>query len=271
MVPQNGQNHALLRDGSGLNVRARVGSISITEITATNPGPSNPFTYAAVNVAQRERARLFSIGGTGLGPATVEAVDGGGRVQATLDCSVKRQKVVRAAFNFVRDNAGHRTSRNPADADGWLDVINRIFLYQANVWVRKVDARWVQVNQNLGRVVRFVSQRLSRQHGIPRAEHEWDDVIAHAHGSADWNLFLVWEYEQDITPNTDNANAGTLDSNTLCEDNVRANPAETMAHEMGHFLGMDHPDGGSTGNWLMSDASRTGNKIPKEDANIANP
>jgi len=271
MVPQNRQNHVLLRDGSGLNVRARVGSVNITEVTATNPGPSNPFTYAAVNVARRERARLFCIGGTMPGPATLEAVDAHGRVQATLDCSVKRQKVVRAAFNFVRDNVGHTTSRSLADTNHWLDVINRIFLYQANVWVRNVDARWVQVNQNLGRVVRFVSRRLSRQHGISRAEHEWDDVIKHANASADWNVFLVWEYEQDITPNTDNANAGTLAGNTLCEDKARANPAETMAHELGHYLGMDHPTGGNTGNWLMSDASRTGNKIPKEHANIANP
>lgn len=271
MVPQNGLNHVLLRDGAGLTVRAKTGSVTITEITPTNPGPSNPFSYAAVNVARRERARLFTIGGTVAGPATVVAVDGRGREQATLDCAIKRQKVVRAAFNFVQDNARHRTKRNVGDADGWLDTINRIFLYQANVWVRKMDARWVQVNQNLGDVVRFVSARLSRNFGIPRAEHEWDVVIAKGLAGADWNVFLVWEYEQDSTPNIDDANAGTLGSNTLCEDKVRANPAETMAHELGHVLGLDDAAGGGTGTWLMSDASRTGNKIPKQHVNIVNP
>jgi hypothetical protein len=272
MVPQNGQNHVLLRDGAGMTVRSRGVNITVTEINGANVGHvPNPFASAALNVSLTHRARLFSIGGTAPGRATVEVVDSHGRVQATLDCAVKRRKTVRAAFNFVRDNAGHMTTRHLGDVNGWLNVINRIFLYQANIAVQNVEARWVQVNQNLGSVVRFVSARLSRQHGIPRAQHEWDDVVAKRHNGADWNVFLVWEYEQDRTPNIDNANAGTLGGDTLCEDRVRAEPAETMAHELGHYLGLDHPTAGNTGNWLMADASRTGNKIPKQDVNIANP
>lgn len=272
MVPLNGQNHVLLREGAGLSLDYDHGRIDVTEITRGNFGPRpSPYAAAGVNVAERERARLFSVFGKAYSAGTIEAKDNHGVVRATLDFSVKRQKTVRAAFNFVKDNAGHQTKYSLPDADHWADVINRIFLYQANVWLQKVVAHWVQVGQNLGDVVRFVSQRLTRDHGVPRAEHEWDVVIAKGYRSADWNLFLVWDYEQDITPETDNANAGTLDGNTLCEDNARAEPAETMAHEFGHFMGMDHPTAAGTGHWLMSDAGRTGNKIGKDDVNIANP
>jgi hypothetical protein len=271
MAPQNRHNHVLLRDGAGLTVRVARGAVTVHEVTSTSSGPPNPFTYAAKNVALQKHARLFMVGSATLGNATLEAVDSAGTVKAKLDCSVKKHKVVLGAFNFVRDNASHRTKYNPPDADRWIEIINRIFLYQANVWLRKVDSRWTPINRNLGDVVRFVSQRLTRDHGVPRAEHEWDLVVAKGHPSAAWNVFMVWEYEQDITPAIDNANAGTLGGNTICEDNMRAEPAESMAHEFGHFLGLNHPAGGGTGNWLMSDASRTGNKIPKDHVNIANP
>ena len=103
---------------------------------------------------------------------------------------------------------------------------------------------------------------------MPRSEHEWDVVTAKADSTADLNIFFVWEYEQDETPNVDNVEAGTLGSNCIFED-VIARPSEsTLSHETGHFLGADHTGDGLD---LLMSPGRTDDRIDRFLANTMNP
>jgi len=141
---------------------------------------------------------------------------------------------------------------------------NEILLNQANVEVIKQNARNVKINQNLGGVVRY-SKHIT---GVAPGEHEWDIVVAKRDNAADLNIFFVWEYEQDNTPNIDNTEAGTLGNNCIFEDNISYQTHETMAHEIGHFLGVDHPAPGLD---LLMSPGRTDQRISKAHANIMNP
>ena len=187
---------------------------------------------------------------------------------ARVEAGVKRVKTVRIAFNFVQDSAGHKTSRNPGQVDQWLHQMNEIYTPQANIVCRKNNARWVNVGRNLGNVVRY-SAHLS---GVAASEHEWDAVAGQRDGTADFNYFFVWEYEQDATPGTDNTDAGALSGNCIFEDDAGAEVAETLAHELGHFLGVrDFYENNRVG-WLMYGITDDrGRMLPRDHATRMNP
>jgi hypothetical protein len=185
-----------------------------------------------------------------------------------VEVSVKRARVVRITFNFVQDNAGHRTGRNPGQVDDWLQVMNEIYAPQANVVCRKNNSRWVNVSRNLGNVVRY-SAHLE---GVAASEHEWNAVAGQRDGTADFNYFFVWEYEQDATPGTDNTDAGALDGNCIFEDAAGGEVAETLAHELGHFLGVRDFYENSHVGWLMYGYTDVrGRMIPRDHALRMNP
>lgn len=252
MVPLNGTKTVKLLDGLGLTVTSRNPPIATVEEV--------PMCFA-------DGRREFRIKGKRVGTTTIEARRGT-HLQARLDVAVKRKKVVKVAFNFVRDNAGHHTSRSSASVDAWVRTMNGIFLPQINIEIQKKSTRSVRVNKNLGSVVRF-SSHLS---GVSAAQHEWDDVIALRDSAADFNFFFVWEYEQDATPGTDNTDAGALSGNCLFEDAAGTEIAETMAHETGHYLGEADYYAAANRPWLMYGYTDSrGRKIPKAHANTMNP
>jgi len=227
MVPVLGVRYVILRGGAGLTV------------TSTDPTTATVAEVAAGALPAGERApsvpadRFFKIAGVKKGNTSLEAKLGAAAAAASLDLGVKDKKTVNIAFNFVKDNAGHSTRRVPASVDNWVKGIHYIFFGQSNIEIKKKAASWVTVPQNLGAVVRF-SAHIP---GVPAAEHEWAVVTALGDATADMNIFLVWEYEQDNTPLTDNTDAGTLANNCIFEDQAGSQLAETFAHEIGHYLG----------------------------------
>jgi len=178
-----------------------------------------------------------------------------------LDVDVKRPKPVRTAFHYVDDNRQQRTARRIADLNAMITVINGVLSQQANVQVVRHNARALPIAANLRRVVRF-SSHLS---GIRARQHEWDDVTAHADATADFNVFFVVEYEQDRTPHVDNVDAATLGGSCIMEDNMAQPAGETLAHELGHHLGL--ADKTLPAGDLMTPAGR---KLRKAEINTMN-
>ena len=243
---ERGTNRVKLVDGAGLT------------LTNTNPAAA---TFTESTTAA-DAVRRFEFTGVARG-TTFLVVNNGAREVARLEVNVKTKKVVKLVFNFVWDNAvpAHHTRFAAGDEGAWVTAMNAILLPQANVEATSLSGRRVTVAQNLGRVVRW--SRTLR--GVPAAEHEWHVVVARGDPAADLNVFCVWEYEQDTTPLRDNHAAGTLNGNTLIEDRVGQPRGETLAHELGHHLGLADV---ARRHRLMSPR---GKHITKAEANTMNP
>lgn len=264
MIPMTESRYVVLRDGAGLTVTSANPAVATVKEIAQKDVPKGSF-----NEAFRTTDRFFQLDAAAWGITRIQTKNAAGAVLVELEVDTKNRKNVRVMFNFVRDNAGHQTKRVPASAAQWVIDLNRfIFKAQANVEiVSHAPARWVTVPQNLGDVVRFSSHLPT----VPAAQHEWDVVVAQGDAAADLNVFLVWEYEQDDTPYVDDTGAGTLNSNTLLEDNLQGTLFRNLGHEIGHALGLpDHYDAAHRHD-LMYGYEDGGTNLPKAHANKINP
>ena len=191
----------------------------------------------------------------------------------SLAVSVKAPRIINTAFHYVDDGRRQKTNRRIADLDRLIEGANRILTPQANVILKRKSAAPLAVAHDLGRVVRSVPSALrGAPHNVPAAEHEWDILKALGDAAADFNVFFVREYEQDTTPNRDDAEAAAESPGKMCifEDNIVRPPGEVLAHETVHALGVyDH----STNRYhlISSGATRLGRFINRVQANIINP
>ena len=151
-----------------------------------------------------------------------------GTVCATLNVCVRDKKTISVDFHFMSDSNGHGTTRLPAEADAFIAAMNAIWTPQANVVFEKGTVDSPMVAADLGSVVEWYPANPA---------NEWDDVVAHRLGGPP-DVYFVWEYEQDGTPATDNVDAAQLGGDILFEDAAGNETGETLAHEMGHYLGI---------------------------------
>jgi hypothetical protein len=261
MVPMNGKRYVCLRAGAGLTVSANdPSSLRVTEVTAAQlPGGDKDPIQAG--------DRFFKLEGLLWQTLLLQAKTAAGVVVAELEVDIKNKVEKKLAFNFVRDNAGHRTRRAVASAAAWLSGINWIYNGQTNIFFRQTVARNVVINQDLGPVVRFATGIA----GVPASEHEWDIVVATGDGTADMNFFFVWEYEQSALTVIDGTDAGTLGGNCVFEDQAGSQIAETLCHEIGHFLNCDdHYVAANKHELMYGITDARGAHIGKEHANIMN-
>ena len=256
MVPVGGDRYIALRDGAGLTVTSNnPGVLTVAEIRAADL----PSTGQRMPLNQGDR--IFKLHGASKGAARVQAKRGG-TVVLELQVDTKNRKTVRLTFNFVRDNAGHRTRRNPSAATGWMNTINYIYNGQANIFATMIRTRTVNIPQNLGPQVTWSAGVAS----------EWNTVTALRDAGADFNFFLVWEYEQDDTPAVDHTDAGALAGNCIFEDNAGTQVGETMAHELGHYLGRpDIYDAARRHHLMHGITDVRGQHLSKDDVNVMNP
>jgi hypothetical protein len=254
MVPLGGSRFVQLLNGR-----------SVRQVTSNKPNIAR-----AVNLGV-----AVQVFGVAHGTTIIKARDASGRVVARLDVSVKRKKTVRTSFHFVEDKDGTRTARTPANADPatgdnldrLITKLNRIFLPQANVeFVKKSVNDPLKFDKSFGTEVRFTAHLPN----VPIREHEWDFVVAKRDRGADFNVFFVWEYEDNVAPGSQ-VDAGTLAHQKSCllEDDLAFDADEVLGHEAGHNLGLDHS---SNADHLMSDgAAASKKKLPRRHVDRINP
>jgi len=256
MVPLGFWREVGLTESAGLALSSTNPAVATAEFARDNPA----------SLARSGQSKVI-VHGHKKGSAVIEARRGT-TVVCQLEVGVKAPKIVKVAFNFVKDTAGHKTTRSLASVDNLVKTMNSIYTPQTYITIVKRTARWVQVRKNLGKVVRY-SAHLS---GVAAGQHEWDDVIALRDAAAHWNVFFVWEYEQDATPFVDHTDAGNLAGNCLFEDKAGVEVGETLAHELGHYLGVADFYDAAQQDWLMYGYTDVrGRFIPKNHANIMNP
>jgi hypothetical protein len=256
MVPVGGDRYIALRDGAGLTVTSSAPAVmTVTEIThALIPAGGE-------RMPLQPGDRIFKLTGVTKGNARMQAKNGAA-LTVELEADTKNQKNVLLSFNFLRDSAGHHTRRVPASAAHWVTQINYIYNGQANVKATLRNTRSVAAAVDLGPQVMWAADATS----------EWGTVTALGDAGADLNYFLVWEYEQDATPTIDNTDAGTLGGNCIFEDNAGNAVGTTMAHEMGHFLGVgDRYAAAQKPDLMYGITDRRGYNLTKSDVNTMNP
>lgn len=172
--------------------------------------------------------RILELKGLAKGSARITATKGSDTLH--LDINTKEKKTLQVVFNFVRDSASprHQTSRVPASAAQWTREINYIYNGQANIYLVNKAARYVTVTRDLGSTIETTQSGTGEEaHLYPLGE------------TADCNYFFVWR--MDITDQAGDEDAFAEGKNIVFEDTAGAQVTETMAHELGHVLGLaDH-------------------------------
>lgn len=251
IVPQSGTNTA----------KAIIAPSTFVAKVDFESGNKNKATISPTKASMSPQT--ITVTGVAKGETNVKAkIDNS--VAGTLNISVKERKTVKVALHYMKDNAGHSTTRSKADAQSFIDKMNAIWKSQANIVFTKFAVDEPTVLKDLGDVVEW--------YAAP-ALNEWDDVVAFGVAGADLNIFFVWEYEQDGTPSTDNADAAELSGNILFEDNAGSEVGETMAHEAGHFLNVspsDYTDASRKDELMYKFTDVRGCKILKAQADQAN-
>jgi hypothetical protein len=212
----------------------------------------------------------------GLGDAEVHARDTCGRVWARLRVAVREKLFVTAGFHYVQNRRYGTRSRHLGDEDAFLEVMNRLYLDQANIEFFKLPgargARDLPMTDNLGTEINVINGN----------HNEWNVVVGHRHSDVQFNVFFVREVDQDAegtqepdptdptgvrTRDTDTCNALTTvggDGDCLLEDNSSPAVGVTLAHEAGHCLNVRHRSPiVATRNMLMFSSPNRGHLIPR--------
>ena len=169
--------------------------------------------------------RIFRLKGLMVGKTFVE-VRKNGKLLERLEVQIVDLIEFTVTFNYVSDNAGHRTARNSADLDDIILSANLVLQNQAVIKIIKHNVRQVQFNRDLGRVV--------------LAQNVWDIIASKRDKSAIFNTFWVWIYEQDDTPDEDGAEGAAANRVCLIEDDQSTPVSETLIHELGHLMTLPH-------------------------------
>ncbi len=254
MVPAGKYRYVALRDAAGATVASSDPSVVTCEeiTTADLPGGTREPLQA--------NDRILKLKGIRRGAAKITAM-GPGCAPGELEIGVKNRKTVQVVYNFVRDAAtpAHQTIRVPASAAQWSLEMNYIFNGQANVYLNNKAARWVDVPKDLGADIITTTSGVGEEADLYPLGDSATGVI---------NFFFVWS--MDITDDPDDEDAFTEGRRIVFEDTAGAQLTETMAHEVGHALGL--PDNYVTKRQLMYGITDDrGVDLPKAHVNIINP
>lgn len=174
--------------------------------------------------ARIKNMRDFRLTGLMSGTTFIEARKDG-RLLARLEVNVTEPIPFTVTFNYVSDNAGHRTTRDISTLDDLIIKANFYLTSSANIKIIKHNARALPFDRNLGRVVQYRTV--------------WDIIASKRDKTATFNIFFVWEYEQDDTLDHDDADAAAMQRVCMFEDDC-SDPHLTLVHELIHLMGLPH-------------------------------
>jgi hypothetical protein len=259
MVPVSGDRYVYLHNGAGLTVTSdTLATVTVTEVNERQV----PGTWD--RLPARAGDRIFKLTGVAKGTAKIQAKNASGTLVTEIDVGAKNKLTKNVTFYFVHDSATpqHSTRRATAEAAQWVRLVNYIY-QQCNIEIVSPPATAKPIAGDLGAVVMWTN-------GTTDA---WATLKGQRDAGADHTVFQVWEYEQDATPNVDDANGGTIaaDKMTIIEDNASPVHAHTVAHELGHAFGLPDLSSNATRHHIMWGAGRTGQHMDKSEINTINP
>jgi peptidoglycan hydrolase-like protein with peptidoglycan-binding domain len=161
-------------------------------------------------------------------------------------CAMPR-RIVKVGFQYLRAPANLETTLKPGAEDALLSEINEIFLWQANIFFRKISAADIRITG-----LRLVKGEPAIT--IERGDTDgpdWAKLIAARNSAADVNVCFVRDFSYFPKPGSiglTHSKRATTTGQRDClvrrivdlASGAEASSAHTVAHELGHALGAGH-------------------------------
>ena len=233
-------------------------AIAHNDPTAANDKLESFFEELNSELLARSNDRLIEISAgpalrnAGMVHRRIRAVDPRSKVEkAKIAVAILPRKKLKVAINFVLDYQGKKLSKwTRSFVPQWRDILNGIFVPQANIQLKILETREVVVA------------------GLkaPVTDSNWPSVAKERSKRADLNIFLVGSWLSAGKRDDPNGEYFRAIKCAVVDDRPTIQLfCQTLSHEIGHHLfGKTHPSGEYK--QLMSASPRQGSKITFDQA-----